>query len=172
MDRRGNEVGKTWPSRVPRGDVKRKGCGLDPRLLSAPTSTRGSYDTCLVPFCSVMSGPLNTLLTLQPPSSGLAVPSTQFTFWFFLSAGGNLPVCSREGTGHLTALPSTDVTSQVLFLQLLLLSDLCPLGKGWSVPALDGTYRLDWVTYRDLERQGRWETQPKPCHGGEEDQRG
>lgn len=59
-------------------------------------------------------------------------------------------MCTWEGTGHLTALPSTDVTSQVLlFLQLLLLSDWCPLGKGWSVPALNGTYRLDWV------REGR-----------------
>lgn len=30
--RGGNEVGKTWPFRVPRIDVERKGCGLDPRL--------------------------------------------------------------------------------------------------------------------------------------------
>ena len=81
-----------------------------------------------------MSGSLSVLPALQPPSSGLAVPSIQLTFWFFLPDGGSLPVCSWEGTGHLTALPSTDVTSQVLFfLQLLLLSDLCPLDKDGSV---------------------------------------
>lgn len=58
-------------------------------------------------------------------------------------------MCSWEGTGHLTALPSTDVTSQILFfLQLLFLSDLCALDKGWSVPDLEGTYRLDWVTQK------------------------
>lgn len=32
LDRRENEVGKTWPSRALRVDIERKGCVLDPRL--------------------------------------------------------------------------------------------------------------------------------------------
>lgn len=67
---------------------------------------------------SVMSGPLNALLALQPPSSGLAVPFTMLTFWFFLPAGGSLPVCSWGDT----VLPYPALMSQARVFPFRLVS--------------------------------------------------
>lgn len=117
--------------------------------MSALTSTRGSYDAGLVSF-------LSHLLCLDPECSAcspasLLGPSCPLYPVHFLV----LPPCWRKPTcvlmGRRRSLPSTDVTSQILFFpQLLFLSDCVPwtrvgLYQSWKEPTgWIGSHRNSW----------------------------